>query len=292
MPIITKDNENLYLKKIDTVFFESYDEEPEQWSKYLNDKNSDQYAEIVQRMVGLGKWEEKAEMQNATEDRYRLGDLITTTHKPFGKQVVMSREQVKDQKYGEIEDMSRDSGHAARETVEAECVKVLDDAFTVNQYDGKPLCDDAHPYKNSSSTWDNKLTGGLTDANLRSGLVLFRKQKDEAQKQIMQRPSKLITHQANQFAAAVILQSAQVSGTANNDKNPLPTLEIVELDFLASETAWFLQGKRHRLQHYWREAVEWLREEKMRDNGSWVWNGYFRHSTAVEDSRGIIGSAG
>lgn len=284
---------NLYTRKIDRAFFEAWDEEKEQWSQYLQDETATDNNVTVQTFAGLGKWEKKLELANPTEENFKLGDLIVTTFEPFSKEVVMSREQVDDSKYKEVENMSRDAGHAGRETVEAESVKVLDNAFTVNQYDGVPLFSDAHPNRgNAGGTQSNLATGPLTDANLKSGIVLFRKQKDEAGKQIMSRAKKLIVHQAQQFNAAAILQSSQMSGTANNDKNTLPTLQIVELDFIASETAWFLQGARHQLKHYWRIKPEFKRASEMERNGSWVWTGYFRHAISTENWRMTVGSTG
>lgn len=283
----------LYLKKIDRAFFEAYDEEPEQWSEYLNNKSSSDYAEIVQRFAGMSRWEKKEELVNPTEQRFKLADLITTTHTPYGVQVIMSREQVADSKYSEVEIMARDAGHGAREEVESHCATVLDNAFTTNIYDGVPLFSASHPNRGDvGGTQSNLATGALTDTNLKAGLTLFRRQRDEGGKKINARAKKLIVNQALQFTAATILQSALVSSSANNDLNVLPSLKIVDLDFTSSSTAWFLQGSRHMLQHYWREEVEFKRQPNMKENGSWVWDGYFRDSTAVEDWRMMVGSTG
>jgi phage major head subunit gpT-like protein len=290
----TQQFENLHTRKIDRSFFEAWDEEKEQWPKYLQNEKSDSNNETVQTFAGFGAWTKRnAENVNATEQKFKLGDLIVTTHEPFDIEVVMSREQIDDEKYGEVEAMAKDAGHAGRETVERESVKVLDNAFTVNQYDGKPLCASDHPNRgDAGGTQSNLATGALTDSNLRDGIILFRDQKDESNKQIMARPKKLIVHQSQQFNAAVILQSSQVSGTANNDKNPLPSLELCDLDFIASETSWFLQGARHQLKHYWRVQPEFKKKPFMEDNFSQKWLGYFRHSTAVENWRMVVGSTG
>ncbi|MEO3947627.1 Mu-like prophage major head subunit gpT family protein [Gorillibacterium sp. CAU 1737] len=293
MPMNTQQFQNLYLKKIDRAFFEAYDEETEQWSQYLNDKSSSDYAEITQRFAGTGRWEKKEELDNPKEQRFKLGDLIQTLHTPYAVQIVMSREQVDDSKYNEVENMTRDAGHGAREEVETHCAGLLDNSFTVNQYDGVPLFSASHPNRgDGGGTQSNLATGSLTDANLKAGLILFRKQRDEAGKKINARAKKLIINQALQFTAATIINSALTSGTANNDTNPLPSLQIVDLDFTTSSTAWFLQGARHKLNHYWRVPVEFKRKSEMEDNGSWVWNGYFRDSTEVGDWRMMVGSTG
>lgn len=292
-PMQTTNFQDVFLKKIDRVFFEAYDEEPEQWSQYLNDKTSSQYAEIVQRYAGTANWAKKNELANPESQSFKLADLITTTHQPWSIQVEMSRELYDDFKFNEVENMTKDAGHGARNTVETNSAQVLDNAFTTNIYDGVPLISASHPNRGAlGGTQSNLATGALNDANLKAGIVLFRQQKDEAGKQIMQRPSKLIVNQALQFTAAAVLQSALQSGTANNDTNTLPSLKIVDLLFTSSTTAWFLQANRHQMQHYWRVPVEFKRRPYMTDNMAWIWDGYFRDAYAVEDWRGIVGSTG
>lgn len=292
-PMQTNNFRDVFLKKIDKVFFEAYDEEKEQWSQYLNDKTSSQYAEVVQRYAGTGRWKPKAELANPEKQSFKLADLIVTEHDPWSIQVEMSRELYDDFKFNEVENMTRDAGHGARDTVEAECAKVLDNAFTENTYDGTPLINGAHPYRGAQGgTWSNQITGALSDSTLKEGIILFREQKDEAGKQIAQRPRKLIVNQALQFQAAGIVQSVLQSGTANNDVNTIPDLQIVDLLYTQSKTAWFLQANRHMMQHYWRIPVEFRRRSQMTDNMAWIWDGYFRHSTAIEDVRGIVGSTG
>lgn len=293
VPMQTTQFQNVFLKKIDRVFFEAYDEEKEQWSEYLNDKTSSQYAEVVQRYAGTANWQQKNELVNPEEQSFKLADLIVTEHQPWAIKVEMSRELYDDFKFNEVENMTRDAGHGARNTVEENCASVLDNAFTTDIYDGEPLCSASHPNRGANGgTQSNLATGVLNDTNLKAGIVLFRNQKDEAGKRISQRPSKLIVNQSQQFTAATVLQSALQSGTANNDANTLPSLKIVDLLFTASTTAWFLQAQRHQMQHYWRVPVEFRRRPYMTDNGAWVWDGYFRDSTVVEDWRGFVGSTG
>ncbi len=293
MPMNTGQFDNLYTRKIDATFFEAWDEEAEQWSRYLQDKRSNQHNETYQSFAGIAKWTAKAELSNADEQRFKLGDLIVTEHNPYGVEIVMSREQIDDSKYDEVMDMTKDAGHAGRETVETNSVQVLEDAFTVNQYDGVPLFSAAHPNRgDQGGTQSNLASGALSDTNLKAGITLFRQQKDEAGKQIMARPTKLVINQVQQFDAATILESTLRSNTGNNDKNTLPKLEIVDLDFWTSETAWVLLGNRHQLVHFFRVQPEFIKRKYMNPNGSQSWDGYFRESTTVRNWRQAVGSTG
>lgn len=296
VPLNTNQFSNVFLKKIDRVFFEAYDELPEEWSQYLNDKTSSQYAEIVQRYAGTSNWAKKNELANPEQQSFKLADLIMTNHQPWSIRIEMSRELYDDFKFNEVENMTRDAGHGARNTVEENCAQVLDNAFDGTNYpiyDGQALISASHPNRGpQGGTQSNLASGPLNDTNLKAGIVLFRNQKDEAGKRINNRAAKLIVNQAQQFTAAEILNSALKAGTANNDTNTLPNLKLVDLTFTQNTTAWYLQAQRHQMQHYWRVPVEFKRRPNMTDNMAWVWDGYFRDSTAIEDWRGIVGSTG
>lgn len=294
MPVQTGQFNNLWTRKIDETFFEAWDEEPEEWSKFLQNQTSNQHNETYQSFAGTVNWQQKNEMQNANQDTYELADLIVTEHTPFGVEIILSREQIDDAKYNEVIDMTNDAGHAGRNTVETNSVSVLDNAFTTAQYDGKALCASDHPYRKTgvSGKQSNLATGALSDVNLKAGLNLFNTLNDEAGKRIRMRASRIITHANNQFDVATIFQSAQRSGTANNDKNTLQDLEYVFSTFMASETAWFLQAKQHKLIHFYRVKPEFIKRKYMNPNGSQSWDGYFRESTVVRNWRGMVGSTG
>lgn len=294
MPIMTGQFDNLWTRKIDETFFEAWDEEPEEWSKFLHNETSNQHNETYQSFAGIANWQPKAEMANASQDKYNLGDLIVTEHNPYGIEIIMSREMIDDAKYGEVMDMTRDAGHAGRNTVEQNSVSVLDNAFTVNGYDGVPLISGAHPYRKTglAGTQGNLATGGIVDTNIQAGINLFNTMNDESGKRIKMSPSRFITHKNNQFTVATVFQSSQRAGTANNDKNVLPDMEFAFSTFMASQTAWFLQAKQHKMIHFFRVKPEFVKRKYMNPNGSQSWDGYFRESTVNRQWRGVVGSQG
>lgn len=299
MPIQTGQFNNIWTRKIDEAFFEAWDELQEQWSRYLRAETSLQHNETYQSFAGTANWAVKNEMQNATQDTFNLGDLIVTEHTPYGVEIVMSREMIDDSDYNKgvfkiVEDMTRDSGHAGRNTVEQNSVGVLDNAFTTNQYDGVPLCSDSHPYRKTGLSGDqsNLVTGGITDVNIKAGLNLFNTINDEAGKRVLMQPTKFISHNNNQFEFATVFQSSLRSGTANNDKNTLPDLEFVGSNFISSQTAWFLQAPQHKMIHFFRVKPEFVKRKYMNPNGSQSWDGYFRESTVIRNWRGVVGSTG
>jgi hypothetical protein len=297
MAISTQQFNNLWTRKIDQTFFEAWDEEPEQWSRYLQAQTSDQQNETYQSFAGTVNWATKAELANANQDTYNLANLIVTNHTAYAVEIIMSRELIADSKYNEVIDMTKDAGHAGRNTVETNSATVLNNAFDQTNapiYDGRALCDASHTYGKTglAGVQSNLATGGITDVNVKAGINLFNTLKDEAGKQLVMKPSKFISHQNNQFEFATVFQSTQRAGTANNDKNSLPEMEWVGLNFMTSLTAWFLEAKQHKLIHFYREQPEFIKRKFMNANQSQSWDGYFRDSTERRNWRGIVGSAG
>jgi hypothetical protein len=164
----------------------------------------------------------------------------------------------------------------------------------VNGYDGVPLISGSHPYRKTglSGTQGNLATGGIVDTNIQAGINLFNTLNDEAGKRIKMSPSKFITHKNNQFTVATVFQSSQRAGTANNDKNVLPDMEFAFSTFMASQTAWFLQAKQHKMIHFFRVKPEFVKRQYKNPNGSQSWDGYFRDSTVNRQWRGVVGSQG
>jgi hypothetical protein len=294
MPEVTGQFNNLWTRKIDETFFEGWDQEPEQWPKFMRNEVSNQHNETYQSFAGTTAWTQKNEMSNADEQTFNLADLIVTEHTPYGAEVIMSREYIADQRYNEIMDLARDIGDGGRTRVEENCISVLDDAFTVNQYDGVPLFSASHPYRKTglAGVQSNLATGALSDTTVKAGINLFNTINDESGKRKVFNPSKLITHKDNQFTVATIFQSSQRSGTANNDKNVLPDMEFCYSNYLASTTAWFLQSKQHKLIHFYRVKPEFVKRKYMNPNGSQSWDAYLRDSTVVRNWRGMVGSTG
>jgi hypothetical protein len=294
MPVMTGQFNNLWTRKIDQTFFEAWDEEPEEWSRFLQAQQSNQHNETYQSFAGTVRWKTKEEMKNAEQDTFQLANLIVSEHTPYGVEIILSREEIDDSKYDEVMDMTADAGRAGRNTVEQNSVSMLDNAFTVNQYDGQPLISASHPYGKTGVTGvqSNLITGGITDVNVKVGINTFNTLNDEAGKRIKMRPTRFISHMNNQFEFATVFQSSQRAGTANNDDNVLPSMEFVGSTFMASTTAWFLQAKQHKAIHFYRVKPEFIKRKYMNPNGSQSWDGYVRDSTILRNFRGWAGSQG
>lgn len=294
MPVMTGQFNNLWTRKIDETFFEAWDKEPEEWPAFLHNKTSNKHNETYQSFAGTVNWKKKAEMQNADQDTFNLASLIVTEFDPYGVEIVLSREEIDDQKYGEVLDMTEDAGHAGRNTVEANAATVLDNAFTEDEYDGVPLISASHPYYKTGlgGVQGNLFEGAISDTTIKTGLNLFNSINDESGKRVKMNASNLVTHKDNQFTIATIFQSAQRAGTGNNDKNVLPDMKFSFSTFMTSKTALLLQSKQHKMIHFYRIKPEFLKRKYMNPNGSQSWDGYLRENTVNRNWRGVVGTTG
>ena len=290
--------QNLYTRRIDLAFFEGWDEMPEQWSRIFKDVDAKTNNYTEQIIAGTGAWEQSTEGGNPNEQRYKLGPLVFTQFDIFKSEVIMTKEQIKDELYDEVINMAKDSGHGGRQMVEDVAAQYMQEMFdnTLGTgYDGKAIFANDHPnYGDIGGTQDNLTTGALTDANLKAAIILFRKQKDENGKKISSIPNKLIVPQSLQFTAATILQSALQAGTGNNDKNVLPNMELVVNDFWDAYTQvrYFIQGPQHKINMIWRDRPQFEKYPVMNKNGSQSWLGYARFKPRGNNWRHTVGSTG
>jgi phage major head subunit gpT-like protein len=283
------------------IFFETYDELPEQYSKIYNMHTSNKAREHDWGMGAFGDWE-KRESQFDVVDYKTLSPGLDRTyvHDAFTQGFMITREMYDDEQYRQIEKFPKAMARAGRAKVEKDAITILTDGFTKPIYDGKPLFAADHPLLDSDDVCSNLAEGPLTDENLKAAIQLMRETKDEAGNLIQMKADTLIIPPALEDTAIRILQSKQISGTDLNDTNKFLNaygIKIVVMDYLGaaaggSDTHWFLQDSaRHELNFFWRVRPEFKWEESF-DNFVSKYRGYMRYSFGCSDFRGIVGSTG
>lgn len=290
--------------KLRKVFYETYDEVPEQYSKIFHVGTSSKAQETDYHLGAMTPWTEfGAAIPAKTADATAMptipyakindGDTVVYTHKEFAKGFMVERKFMDDEKYGVIQKMTKDLARAGRYKVETDAISVLNNAFTVNGYDGVPLFSAAHPLADSTAKGNNLITGALSDVALKNALTLGRKQVDEAGKIIQMKFDTLVVPPALEFLAQELMKSTGKTGGDLNDINVLHNKFKIEVnDFLTSDTAWFLMdSNRHQLNFFWRKKVEFGKEKDF-DSMVTKWAGYMRYSYGYSDWRGVIGSTG
>lgn len=284
------------------IFFETYDEVPEQFSRVYNVMDSTKAAEHDWGMGAFGDWTIRASQFDEVAYRTLSPGLERLyTHDAFTQGFMVTREMYDDDMYRQIEKMPAAMARSGRAKVEKDAIGFLLAGFAgADIYDGKKLFANNHPLLDSNGVGNNLAIGALTDVNLKAALKLMRETVDEAGNLVQFKATKLIIPPALEDTARRILHSAQLSGTANNDTNEFLRsygLEIVVLDYLSaaaggSDTNWFLQdGGQHELNFFWRVRPEFKWEESF-DTFVAKYRGYMRYSYGVSDWRGLVGSTG
>ena len=289
------------------LFYETFDEVPEEYSKIFHVKNSKKAREVD---YGLGSMPIWSEFGTAISKDLK-GTAVTTeempkvpyvtipagleriyVHKEFAQGFMVERKMVDDEQYGAIEKMPKDLARAGRYKVEMDAISLLTKGFTENGYDGKPLFSTEHPTL-AGGTNSNLITGELNQANLEKAIIAMRNFKDEAGKKVVYKADTLIVPPALEFKAIELLNSVnKPDGDLNNVNSIKGKLKIQVMEFLDSDTAWFvMDSKRHELNFFWRVRPEFKREEDF-DTLVAKYRGYMRYSYGYSDWRGIVGSKG
>lgn len=287
------------------IFFETYQELPEQFPRIFNVETSNSATETDHGMGAFGDWTERTdELSPVAYAKIKDGGEVVYKHKAFTKGFMISRELNDDEKYGQMKKMAKALARAGRAKVEKDAITVLTKGFKNDEgafkgRDGKELFHDAHPLVDSTKTCSNLLTGALNEANLKKAIQMMASQLDEAGNLIQMKATKLIVPPALEDTALRLLHSSQLPGTELNDTNEYlkNRLQVVVMDYLGataggSDTAWYLQdGTRHELNFFWRVKPEFKNEEDF-DTFVAKYRGYMRYSYGFSDWRGMVGSKG
>lgn len=249
------------------IFFETYDELPEQFSKIYNVQTSNSATETDHGMGAFGTWvERKDELDPVAYAKISDGGDVTYKHKAFTKGFMISRELYDDEKYGQMKKMAKALARAGRAKVETDAVQPLLKGFegtadAIKGRDRLTLFHKAHTLVDASGvTCSNMMEKELTEESLKEAIQLMSTQKDEAGNLIQMKATKLIIPPALEDTALRLLHSTQLPGTNYNDTNEYlkNRLSIVVMDYLGAtaggnDKCWFLQdGNRHELNFFWR----------------------------------------
>jgi phage major head subunit gpT-like protein len=309
-----RDNEENFGKLLEPglrrLFFETYDELPEQYSKIYNVHTSTKAKETEWGMGAFGDWTKRESQFDVVAYKTLSPGLERTyTHDAFTQGFMVTREMYDDDQYRMIEKFPKAMARAGRAKLEKDAMNPLIHGFVTNGhgvagdtaiYDGQALFSNSHPLLDSTGVGDNLQTGALSDVNLKAALQLMREIPDEAGNLVQFKATRLIIPPALEDTARRLLHSALIPGSANNDTNEYlrsAGLEIVIMDYLGaaaggSDTAWYLQdGSRHELNFFWRKRPEFAWEKSFDDFVA-KYRGYMRYSYGISDWRGLIGSTG
>jgi hypothetical protein len=291
--------------KLRKVFYDTYKELPEEFSRFFKVQTSSKAKETDYGVGAFRPWTKFGASQTTVADGTNMptvqyqkihpGLERTYVHEEFASGFIVERKFVDDEMYSTIEKMPKDLARAGRYKVEQDAVGLFNDALLVAPtktiYDGKPLFSHVHDLiETTSIKGDNLVEGTLSDATLRQAILLGKKQVDEAGKMIVMDFDTLVVPPALEYLANQLLKSDLLVGSNYNDINPIKgKLKIEVWDFLTKDDACFIMdSKNHQANFFWRVKPEFNREKDF-DSFAQKYNGYMRYSFGVSDYRGLIG---
>jgi phage major head subunit gpT-like protein len=268
------------------IFFDTYMGVEPEYTKVFTVLESNKAIEKVNRVSGFTPWKANTEGAAFDTEETAITETVTFTPVRYDKSYTISWELMQDDESGVFAGRAGAGGSAEalgmslRATVEQTCADVLNNGFESES----PLFSDENA---------NIATGALSADSIKEAIKTLRAQKDGSGEVLIgAKPSKLIVHPDNEFVARQLLYSEKAPGGMNNDINPLPRLELVVMDYLTNEDAWFIQAKDiQNLTMFWREKPI-FGAQNISGTMDYRFYGYTRFSVGSVDHRGLVGSNG
>ena len=294
------------LRGLDMVIHHAYDQRDKIGRGLFNVRESTQYQENTQTVGGVGLLQTKLEGESINYSSMTEGHKGTFTHVDYALGMRATREMMRDELYGVMEDMAVELAYSANATEETILANTFNNGFN-SSYTGPAglelfssvhVREDGGPFKNEPSS-----QAALSKSTLETGLTDFRKNfTDGAGKKLAIRPKYLLVSPDNQFTAARLLDSTGNptvnyggSGDSESAVNPINGLglQLVVWDYLTDTNAWFLLAEKenHKLLCYTREEfnTDYIYDFDTKD---YKISGQFAQSSGWADARGLYASDG
>lgn len=289
-PVLNKEFDGIYQQR---------DDEQSQVFKEFTGTPRNYHEEPV--LFGMGAAPELPDGMPVTYDAGGVLFIARYVYKVYGLAFALTKVLVEDGDHIRIgATYSRHLAQSLVETKETLGANILNRAFNSSHTggDGKELCATDHPIA-SGSTFSNELTtpAALSQTSLEQMLIQIRNAVDNNGKRIRLTPTQIVTGPSNVFQAEVLLKSALRTGAANNDVNPVNTMNLLKkgqanLSRITSTTAWWVQTDvSEGLKLAKRRGLEKSMEGEF-STDSMRYKATERYSFGWTDPRGLFGTAG
>lgn len=291
---------------LDKVFRKLYDQGEAKFvsrlDKIFHMERSENAYEQDTSMSGFGQHEETAELQNIPFEDRVPGWEVTYTHKKWSKGASISQEMIDDNKWGLVKKTPKALALSKMRTLEMIGADVFNYGFVAGGGgkakftggDSKALFATDHVNRAGDVIQSNKITTALSQSSIQAVTTAMKKRLDDKGQIVEFMPSILLVPTELEYTAKIILETAQETGSNDNDINPMhKSLELVIWPYLTSSTAWFvIDGDMHELNYFIRKD-EGVQGPKWNfDNDSAKWKSVIRVAAGYSDWMGIYGSVG
>ena len=294
------------LRGLDMVIDHADDQRDNIGRGLFNVRESTQYQENTQTVGGVGLLQTKLEGESINYSSMVEGHKGTFTHIDYALGMRATREMMRDELYGGMEDMAVELAYSANATEETILANTFNNGFSSSYTgpDGIELFSSVH-VREDGGTFKNEPSSqaDLSKSTLETGLTDFRKNfTDGAGKKLAIRPKYLLVSPDNQFTAARLLDSTgnptvnyAGSGDSESAVNPINGLglQLVVWDYLTDTDAYYILAEKenHKLLCYTREEfnTDYIYDFDTKD---YKISGQFAQSSGWADARGLYASDG
>ena len=278
------------------IIYNAYTEKEPQYTKLFKVDTMSKKDESYPHMGAFGMWASNTEGNTINESEMSQGDVAYFEAQRYDNGYSITWELVHDDLYNVMKGMGKGGsatalGKGLRTRIETNCADVINNGFSNTGYDGTSLFANDHPLADSTATGDNLITGALSDDTVKSALSKLRNAVDEAGLKIGCTGDTLFAAANKEWDAYTVIKSSLQSGNLINDKNVLPSLRIVIMDYLTDNYWGVLDSSYENLAFKWRDKPI-FDAQRIPKTVDWFMYGYARFDEGYVDWRGIVGSTG
>jgi hypothetical protein len=285
------------------IFFNGYAAQPSFFDKVFNVSTVNKGNWIAEAMLSpLGPARTIAEGNPVEFDFPVQGNAVKKYFQKYGLGFQVTEEMQDDDLQGLISQVPAELGTSLAYSRELTAWDLFNNGMTASLYtamDGKAYFINTHSLLKSGIVGANAPSAGgaLSDTTLQAALDTIALWTDEAGRYKLFTPKYLVVPSGTTADAVgrILLKTEYKYGSPNNDINPIPDkypgLQLLEVPFLTSTTAWFIVCDQRDIRFVWRRQAKFQSGDDFSTGNSlfkstarWVVYGY--------DWRGVYRNAG
>jgi len=284
------------LPLLDKIMVDEYEQIEDPRPALFNMESADR--EIVQNtsLASLGRFAQVSAAEVAPLDELSQSYNVTFRMIKYAKIIAISKEMIRDEKWGLINKSVQSIGRSAKETQLVNAFNVFNGAFSSSltpAFDGVALISSSHPSLVGNQSNTLAAQSDLSDTSLKEAERVFRKVQDERGKRLNIMPQCLLVAPDNMHTARELTLSPFLPGTANNNINSIGKYQVIDSPYLTDTDAWFLLAapRDHGLRVITRQELE-TDSDMDKKAGVLYYVADYREAVGADQWRGIVGSDG
>lgn len=279
------------------IFMDEYKRATPQWQMFAKTQTLDSRYWKEGSMATFGAFTTRREGQSPSFQVLTQGPEKEVTVTGYGSAFAVTREALKDDIHGMIKKAPAALATACQYTLETLFWDILNSGFVTTVrtgLDSLALFTASHTTIGSGTQSNLGTASVLNETSLEAALLHFKLMKNEKGINIpgAKVPKYLVIPPDLSFRARRLLGGSERPETMDRDINVNQNaLQIVEVPWLSSTTAWFVLAEDHDLRLGWRDMIEYDAYDDPKTKSS-VHDGTFRLFVEFYDWRGAYGNAG